>query len=492
MRSLHVPALLGLHALVGCGSISTEPVDGGPSNEATGGSTTDGDPSATGGAAPGSGGGGSATEAAQVGSCHFEDAGLAAAVRAALPYGNEDNVLEVSTLSIGEGVRSLDGIGCLTGLNDVFLFGAQLEHALDLAPLGDVTNLTFLHLLGGQYENLEVVPTLPVGYLQLAELDWTSLDVLAGAQTVEVMWLVDMATTDVGALSTLSSLRSLSLENCQTADLSPLASLDSLEELWISNAPVEELPGFGQIDSLHLVSLYGTALASLEGLAGAPALAQLYVDPAPELDNLSGLEGLPSLLRLTIGGSALSDLSVLSTIPTLETVELTRAQIEDISPLASFENLGTLRLSDNQIVDLEPISGMGVGTLDVSNNPLGSLEPISTMLGLDWLAMQNVGATSLDFLAGHELVLLDASRNDIEDVSVLAGMPLTSLDLSENAIATLPDDFVGATGGCSDTRLELNPLDVPATELLETLCSTYENSNYFWDGGYCTNCILLK
>jgi len=511
----HLAALLGLLAVASCGSTSMDPADG------SGGSTTDGEASggsamggnATGGDASAAGSGGAPVDPARVGSCHFEDEALAQDVREVLPYGDEDAVLEVSTLSIDGAVTSLEGIGCLTGLTEVLLVRAEASQSLDLAPLGELASLGVLHFLGGQYEHLEVVPTLSLTHLQLTELNWTSLDPLQGADTVEVMWIEHMPATDLSALATFTSLRSLMIEDTDTTDLSPLGSLDALEELTLDDVPVEELARLGEIDHLRALSLYQTPVSSLAGLAVAPELDQLNIQPAPELHDLGGLEGLPSLVTLNISDSPLSDLSALSGSTSLEMLDISNAAVVDLSPLGSCENLGSVRLSGNQIVDLtplgalgiaslavdrnqivdlEPLAGTSIGSLDISENPIGSFEPIGMLEDLVALTMSDVGATSIGFLAGLELTRLIASHNQIEDISVLVGMPLLTLDLNDNSIATLPDDFVGAQGECADTLLEQNPLDAPAKALLEALCESDDAGTILWDGGDCNRCFVLK
>jgi len=249
-RFLLFGALLGLLTLASCSSGSMDPADG-PADDGSGGSTTDGEAtggSATGGGTPGAGGGGAGpSDAARVGSCQFEDEALAQDVREVLPYGDEGAVLEVGTLLVDGAVTSLEGIGCLTGVTEVYLFRADATAPLDLAPLADLATLGALHFIGGQYENLEVVPTLPVTHLQLTELDWTSLDPLEGAKSVEVMWIERMPATDLSALSTFTSLWSLMMEDTETTDLSPLGSLDALKELYLSDVPVQELSRLGEI-----------------------------------------------------------------------------------------------------------------------------------------------------------------------------------------------------------------------------------------------------
>jgi len=513
LHPLRLSAFIGTLALASGGCLS-DPADGAGTDDASGGSATGTGGSASGGQSSASGGAGGAGSG-QVGPCDFEDEVLAQSVRETLTlfYLSEDQVDELESLSLGGDVSSLEGISCLTGLLELSLLSDEVEPALDLAPLAGVTSLRSLHLFGGDFENVEVVPSLPLTHLQLSGMDWTSLDALEGADTVEVMWIEEMPATDLSSLSSLSSLWSLTVTNTDTTDLSPLASMESLESLHVAGAPVQDLPGLGQLESLNSIALFDTSIASLEGLAGAPALVRIDIEPATGLESLAGLEGLPSLLHVNIAASSLSDLSALADCPALESLELLRGHVVDLSHLASCEsltrvvltsnrivdlaplaalNLEQLSVAHNQIVDLSPLSGAALGTLDVSGNPLGSLDPIGTLEGLTSLSISDVGATSLDFLAGFELTALDASTNQIDDVTVLLGMPLHDLDLTDNEIPTLPSEFEGASGECSVTQLEQNPLDAPSKALLATLCDTDEQASYVWDGGGCDHCYITK
>ncbi|HXS18650.1 MAG TPA: leucine-rich repeat domain-containing protein, partial [Polyangiaceae bacterium] len=467
----------------------------------------------------GTGGSGATTsdpnqDAHQVGSCHFEDKILARAVRERLPEGDVANLHLVSTLSIGEEVSSLEGIACLPGLSDLYFYGDQLGPIFDLGPLSDVTSLRVVHLNGGQYENIQVLPKLRLTHLQLSGLDWASLDALEGASSIEVLWIEHTPARDLSALSSFTNLWSLTLSDTFGTDLSPLADLDRLRELTLYYMSVKELPGLGQVDDLQSLSLYNTDITSLEGLAGAPKLGRIDIVPAPRLQNLAGLEGLPALVNLKVEDSAITDLSALSGSTSLESIELPNADIKDVAPLSTCTSLHRVNLSHNQIVDvaplaalpldflglaqnqvvdLEPLSGASVGGLDVSQNPLNSLDPIGTFVGLVSLVMSNVGATSLDFLAGHELQWLVANNNQIQDVSVLSGMPLHELNLNSNQIETWPDGLVGAQGdACATTQLSGNPLDPASQDRLLALCSDDEAGSYIWDTEGCDKCPDLR
>ncbi len=501
--------LLGLLHLTSCGSVSIEPSDRGPAEQGTGGDTSSGSAAGSGGRAsdainPGTGGdgtddngtGGTGSDASdlnQVGSCHFEDKILARAVRERLPDGDVENLHLVSTLSIGEEVSSLEGIACLPGLGELYFVGGQLHAVFDLGPLSGMTSLRVLHLNGGSYENVQVLPTLPLTHLQLSGLDWASLDALEGASSIEVLWIEHTPARDISALSSLTNLWSLTLNDTFSTDLSPLAELERLRELTLYYLSVKELPGLGQIDDLQSLSLYNTDITSLEGLAGAPKLGRIDIVPAPRLKSLAGLEGLPALLSLRIEDSTIADLSPLSGSTSLETLEFPHADVTDIAPLSSCTSLKRVQLSHNQIVDLEPLSGAAVEELSISHNPVSALDPIGTLEGLVALSMSNVGATSLEFLAGHALERLIADNNQIQDVSVLSGMPLRKLNLNSNQIEIWPDGLLGAQGDtCATTGLVDNPLDAASQDRLLALCSDDNMGSYAWDTGSCDKCPNLR
>jgi len=500
---------------------SCAPLAGPVTDEGTGGSTSDGEPG-TGGSTPGGsqtgggsslgGAGGSASSFHQVGPCTFEDAALAEDVREQVPYGDVANLLGMSNFTTGEGVSSLEGLECLAGLTDLTLEGGLAAGALDLHALAELDLLSSLRLYGGQYRNVEVLPTLSLGYLQLSDLGWTSVDVLTDAN-IGALGIEHMPATDLSALPTIRNLTSLNIVATSTTDLAPLASIRALSDVMLAHVPAEELPALGELADLQWLGLLDMPITHLEGLAGAPALGIIEITSAPELESLAGLEGLPNLYRLTIRETGLSDVSALAGSPSLVHVDLEHCAIEDISALGTCEILSNLSLSDNrivdvaplassnvqllwldsnQIVDLEPLSGATVQRLNISDNPVESLDPIGTLDELTSLFMRNVGATSLEFLAEHELTELDASENALEDVSVLGDMPLSKLDLRDNDITSLPDGFVGGTGGCSLTNLEGNPLDQAAQDRLASLCAATQEDSYSWDGGSCDYCILLK
>lgn len=437
LLSLRPSVLFSLLALTGCGLVSREPSDEATTDDGMGGGASIEQPAETGSSE-------SSHDPNQVGICHFEDEELAQIVRRKLPYGNEDNVLDIGALSIDDDVTSLQGIDCLSGLTDLYFERSWWSPPLDLAPVGTVTTLDYVHITDGEYESVQVLPTLPLSSLRLSHLDWRSLDALEGANTIERLVVEDVPAQDLTALASFTNLRSLRLDDTFSTDLSPLEDLDMLQELEVIDVPVKALPRLGQIDHLNSLLLDKTDIASLEGLAGAPELSFVGIQSARLLDNLAGLEALPSLFALIIEDSGLSDVSALAGSTSLKRVDIINAKLEDISPLGTCQNLSGIVLSDNYITDLSPLSG----------------------------------------LALHHLNL---ASNEIETVTPLLGMPLLTLDLTANNIATLPTDFIGAQSGCLGTLLEQNPLDGTSIDLLKALCSNTDYT-FLWNGGGCDRC----
>ncbi|HXS16900.1 MAG TPA: leucine-rich repeat domain-containing protein [Polyangiaceae bacterium] len=431
--SLRLYSLFSLLTLISCGLVSREPIDETSTDNALGGSTS---------AETGS------TEASddpnQVGVCHFEDEEFAQLVRRSSPYGSADHVLNVWALSIDDDVTSLQGIDCLSGLAHLYFERSWWSPPLDLAPVGAVTTLDYVHITDGAYESAHVLSTLPLSSIRLTSLDWTSLDALEGSDTIDRLVIEDMPAQDLSALASLTNLRWLRLDDTLSTDLSPLVDLDLLQEIEVRDVPVKTLPRLGLLDHLSSLWLEDTDIVSLEGLAGAPELVFVGIFSPGLLENLGGLEALPLLHTLIIEDSDLSDVSALTGSTSLKRVEVINAQLEDISPLGACENLTRLVLSDNSITDLSPLRALSLHHLNVA-------------------------------------------RNQIENVTPLIGKPLLTFDLTANNITTLPADFIGAQSGCQGTLLEQNPLDGPSIDLLKTLCSSTDYT-FLWDGGGCDRC----
>ena len=183
---------------------------------------------------------------------------------------------------------------------------------------------------------------------------------------------------------------------------------------------------------------------------------------------LEALAGLGNLTNLSLNGCGLEDVSALAGCEKLTTLSLEDNAIEDISPLSGLRSLRALYLSGNSLGALEPLYGLdGLATLDIrgreitdealealqselpgctilTDEPIESVEEI-TLGGQTFtsdvtrLELVGAGITDISALAAcTQLEYLDVSYNEIDSISVVAGMPnLRVLDFTDTNVSSL-------------------------------------------------------
>ena len=90
-----------------------------------------------------------------------------------------------------------------------------------------------------------------------------------------------------------------------------------------------------------------------------------------QINDLSPLQNLTSLLGLYLRNNQISDLTPLQNLTSLKLLSLENNQINDLSPLQNLTSLEKLYLSGNQISDLTPLQNLtGLEWLDLDNNQI--------------------------------------------------------------------------------------------------------------------------
>ena len=214
-----------------------------------------------------------------------------------------------------------------------------------------------------------------------------------------------------------------------------------------TNATEKEFSQMDKFPELQIIN-FGSGenehLTNINLLSAFKKLHTLNLDNCPVLNDISGLEQMPTLETLWLDGfsddkqfkyisyfsslkalsqndSNLNNLNHLVSLQNIETFVATKnTSLTDLSPLAGLTNLSTLILSYcNSLSDLSPLAGLtNLSTLKLSG--CESLIDLSPLAGLTNLS-------SLD-LSGGLFSLI--SSNSLSDLSPLAGLTnLRDLDL---------------------------------------------------------------
>ncbi|WP_168898207.1 NEAT domain-containing protein [Bacillus sp. ISTL8] len=118
-----------------------------------------------------------------------------------------------------------------------------------------------------------------------------------------------------------------------------------------------------------------------------------------EIKDITGLEYMTNLEKLTLEGVGLKNLEFISNLEKLNDVNVSHNQIEDITPLSSLKSLQWLNLADNQIKDVSVLSPMlDLLSLKLAENEIRDVRPL-IQLG-QWFSID----------AGRQKIFLDEAK----------------------------------------------------------------------------------
>ena len=278
-------------------------------------------------------------------------------------------------LQISSEVETIDlsALSGLTELRNLIIYSrnrsgnSDLPAVTDLTPLSGLTKLEMLEIPA------EVKSLAPLA--GLTELRSLNLYTRNGNSSYYPL-------TDISALSGMTKLANLNIGLGDVKDLSPVSGLTSLTELNLYGnfdcPDLQFLSGLTKLRTLQITPYNGegaATLSSLKGLENLTELRELYVNGS---GNLTDVEPLANLTRLTTLSLPYRDYSI-NEPPAL-----------DLSGLSGLTGLQDLRVNSS-VVSLEPLRGLtDLRSLQINadwQNPVESLEPLS---GLEKLSNLHV------------------------------------------------------------------------------------------------------
>ncbi|MED2508209.1 NEAT domain-containing protein [Bacillus thuringiensis] len=155
------------------------------------------------------------------------------------------------------------------------------------------------------------------------------------------------------------------------------------------------------------------------------------------INEITGLEYMTNLEKLTLRESNVKDISAISKLRGLKYVDLTSNSIESIHPIEQLENINMLFLRDNKISDLTPLSKMKkIKTLDLIGNNIKDIQPLFTLSTMKQLYLANnqiSDLTGIDRLNNVELLWIGNNKiNNVESISKMSN--LIELEISDSEI----------------------------------------------------------
>ena len=355
--------------------------------------------------------------------------------------------------------------------------GLYGDKPTDLSPLSSLSSLSKLDLLGtndSTVENLGVLSGMPqLEQLSLRNLkDVKDLSFVQNMPKLKSLNLEDLAILNLDGLSGHLSLNSLSIDCSSLENVNALSTLSSLQTLSLGyhTYGVPDLHGLSALENVKCYSM------DRDSISHMPSIKNLTIDNYGSEYSADFLQGMNALTNLTIIGNGITDEVEPDLGPVLRALpSLSRLEFQD-SPFSrykdyteTFTNTGVKELlftpNKNQAASSDPVlpvslSRMGddntVESLTLTQAILRNIdnesEDFSTNIkpflshykALKSLDISNNKLQSLDCLDGlTSLEEVDFSNNYITDISVLRNLPnLKRVKMSGNSIVNaelLPD-----------------------------------------------------
>jgi len=348
---------------------------------------------------------------------------------------------------------------------------------MDLSPLSSLSSLSSLDLLGtgdSSVENVAVLSGMPqLERLSLRNLkDVKDLNFVQNMPKLKSLSLVDLSILNLDGLSGHLSLNSLSIDCSSLENVNALSTLSSLQTLSFGYHTYQ-LPDLHGLSALENVNCYSM---DRDSIAHMPSIKTLTIHNYSIEYSADFLQGMNALTNLTIVGNGIigavqPDLGpVLRTLPALTHLEFQDLPFDKYTDYTqTFTNNGAKELifspnksrssSDYPVLPVS-LSHMEddntVESLTLTNATLKNLDDesedfstnaksfLSHYKALKSLNISDNKLQSLDCLDGlTTLEELDFSNNYVSDISVLRNLPnLKKVKMSGNPIVNaelLPD-----------------------------------------------------
>ena len=245
-----------------------------------------------------------------------------------------NDMFYLQELSVRLPREKIPDLTLLSKLKSVSIYGSGEE--LDLSGIGSPKSLTNFYA---------------------HQVKLKDLGPLSGMTSLETLTAPNGIFTDLSPLSKLTHLTEIDINYCeQVTDLTPLANLKNLRKLNISNTKVENLNGLANLPELRTIDATETPLKDINALTGVGKLSFLRI-LGSKVANLEPLAGKQSLKTLNLNGTKVVDLSQLATCPSLKHLSLSRTAVEDLTPLTNLTMLERVYLDKNKVKDVGPLMG---------------------------------------------------------------------------------------------------------------------------------------
>jgi len=293
----------------------------------------------------------------------------------------------------------------------------------------------------GRIDAVDSLATLPgLQRLSLIELDCPNLSPIGKCADLRELQLEDVPLEDLGFLTGLQYLTSLTLEAFEPVyltrgggpvDLSPLSALGSLESLVVEaprGQPLTGGRGLGTLPRLRRLSLTAERLDALPQPGDGAPIEALSLSGCP-IDDITPVLGFTTLRSLAFRGSDLPGLPDLSPLENLTELVVAGTNLTRIDPVAQLVHLQSLDITDSQVSDLAPLTGLKqLRRLNISRSQVSDLSPLAGLPALE--ALHFVDAPVDDLLPLLDMPALWAAADPVTGPDIgIGGTGQASTDL---------------------------------------------------------------
>ena len=259
-------------------------------------------------------------------------------------------------------IKSLKGIGCLTGLKDIDLCSNEIT---DLSGIESLKNLEILYLNGNKLTG--------------------NLKKLSGLKKLKSLSLEENKITSLLGIEKLTKLEELNIFDNQVTKLGELKKLTKLTKLSLSYNKLKNLSGIEKLKNLKDLDAFNNKLTKLNEVKKLTKMDDLRVSKN-KIKSLAPLKNLKNLTSIYVDDNKLTSLSPLNKLTKLTEISANNNKLTKVSDIGSLVNLGKLYLEGNRLTNLAGIETLTeLWWVDFSDNRLTSISGIENLTKLNYI-----------------------------------------------------------------------------------------------------------
>lgn len=224
---------------------------------------------------------------------------------------------------------------------------------------------------------------------------------------------IDGPVQDLTGLEHCTYLTFLDINNGAFTSAALVSSLKYLVTLRLTNGSLADIPNLSQMKLLYDLDLSRNQITDAAALLSCDTLTDVVLDENPWLS-------MPSMTAL----------------PELRSLSVSNVRNVDFTRLAS-TSIRELRLNDAGLTDVSFLSSMHPRIIYINNNNVSDLNPLASNSDLEILDASSNQIADLSPFQGLTLFSLNLADNNISDLASIAGATIEGLDLSDNQIANV-------------------------------------------------------